>query len=277
MLSQALMVGCSSKTPFVQDAAPSSYSENLHNIPDAVPKVEPRSRGGNPASYEVFGKTYHVMTSNKNFVQRGSASWYGTKFHGNKTSNGETYNMYAMTAAHKTLPIPTYLQVHNLNNGKKIIVRVNDRGPFHGGRIVDLSYAAAIKLGVLKTGTAPVEIRALDPNNYQATGTTVTYAAPTKPNFYQADSPVKNSPHPQQNKTTLYIQVGSFSELKNAEKFKSRISAHGIYNIRLAPEQRNGTPLYRVQLGPFASLQTADSMKFRLQQLDIFNSHYVRY
>jgi rare lipoprotein A len=133
------------------------------DVPDAVPKAEPRSRYGNPASYVVFGKRYYTKDDGAGHVERGLASWYGPGFHGRKTSSGERYDMHAMTAAHKTLPLPTYAQVTNLDNGRSAVVRINDRGPFHGDRVIDLSRAAAAKLGVLAKGTAKVEVRALEP------------------------------------------------------------------------------------------------------------------
>ena len=127
-----------------------------------MPKVEPHSRGGNKSRYEVWGKSYSVMASSIGFKQRGLASWYGQKFHGHLTSNGETYDMYAMTAAHKSLPLPTYARITNLANNRTVIVRVNDRGPFHGDRVIDLSYAAASKLDYRKTGVAEVLVEAID-------------------------------------------------------------------------------------------------------------------
>lgn len=147
------------------DSAPNVVLDK-RKIEDATPRVEPKSRGGNPESYSVFGKRYKVMKSAKGFKERGDASWYGTKFHGRLTSNGERYDMYKMTAAHKNLPLPTYVQVTNLDNGKKVVVRVNDRGPFHKGRVIDLSYAAATKLGILKKGTGRVEVEAIDPRTW---------------------------------------------------------------------------------------------------------------
>jgi len=145
-----------------RDSAPPNYNIPWQEIKDAVPRPVTKSKYGNPDSYEVNGKTYFVMDSAIGFQQKGIASWYGRKFHGRKTSSGEGYNMYAMTAAHKTLPIPVYVEVTNLDNGRKAIVRVNDRGPFHPGRIIDLSYAAATRLGVAQTGTAHVKIRVID-------------------------------------------------------------------------------------------------------------------
>src|SRR5690606_1564316 len=160
-----LLAACASNP----DGAPPPGSLDLDDIEEVAPRLEPRSRFGNPDSYTVFGKTYHVMDSATGYHERGIASWYGTKFHGRRTSSGEDYDMYKMTAAHKTLPLPTYVRVTNLDNGKSAIVRVNDRGPFHDNRIIDLSYAAAIKLGVNKTGTAHVDVVAIDPRAPQAT------------------------------------------------------------------------------------------------------------
>ena len=131
--------------------------------PDAVPRQEYKSRLGNPAFYDEFGVRYRVLRTSKDFVERGIASWYGGSFHGRPTATGEIYDMYAMTAAHKTLPLPTYVRVTNLNTGNRVVVRVNDRGPFVEGRVIDLSYVAALKLGIVEPGTARVEVRALDP------------------------------------------------------------------------------------------------------------------
>ena len=133
-----------------------------NNIKDAVPRKEPRSKYGNPESYVVMGKRYYTLKTARGYSERGVASWYGKKFHGRKTSSGEIYDMYKMTAAHKGLPLPTYVQVRNLDNGRTAVVKVNDRGPFHDNRIIDLSYAAALKLDVADKGTAFVEVRALD-------------------------------------------------------------------------------------------------------------------
>jgi rare lipoprotein A len=136
---------------------------HLLDVPDAVPRIEPRSVYGNPPSYEVFGKRYYVMASSVGYVERGVASWYGPGFHKERTSVGEPYDMYGMTAAHKSLPLPAYVRVTNLQNGRSCVVRVNDRGPFVGNRIIDLSYTAAAKLDMLRDGTAMVEVRALQP------------------------------------------------------------------------------------------------------------------
>ncbi len=146
-----LTSGCSAGSPLNnqnKDSAPAHVPINISSISDAVPKYEKRTRAGNPPEYKVFGKQYKVLAKSKGYQKRGVASWYGVKFHGRKTSNGEVYDMYGMTAAHKTLPIPSYVRVTNLKNKKTIVVRVNDRGPFHENRVIDLSYTAAVKLGI---------------------------------------------------------------------------------------------------------------------------------
>jgi rare lipoprotein A len=154
--------GCiifSPSVPIEQDGAPPGPPPRWFKA--VIPKAEPLSRYGNPSTYTVRGKTYHVMKSARGYHVRGLASWYGTKFHRKRTSSGEPYNMYELTAAHKTLPLPTYLRVKNLDNGRETIVKVNDRGPFHSDRILDLSYGAAVKLGLFPGGVAHVELTAI--------------------------------------------------------------------------------------------------------------------
>ena len=160
VLAALLLASCAH---FSQTDGPPSYDVDVSNIPNAVPKVEPKSAYGNPNSYMVKGATYYPLMSSKGFTQTGLASWYGTRFHEKDTSSREPYDMFAMTAAHKTLPLPTYLIVTNLENGRRVIVRVNDRGPFYSNRIIDLSYTAAKKLGIYPKGTARVKIEAIDP------------------------------------------------------------------------------------------------------------------
>ncbi|MEE8343371.1 MAG: septal ring lytic transglycosylase RlpA family protein, partial [Gammaproteobacteria bacterium] len=164
-----LWVTACSITTHRHDAGPTTQQVDISAIPDAVPRPEPHSRRGNSDHYSAFGKHYYVLKSSHGFVQKGIASWYGAKFHRRRTANGERYNMYAMTAAHPSLPIPTYVRVTNLTNNRTVVVRVNDRGPFVDNRVIDLSYVAAAKLGMLKKGTALVEVRAIDPHQTQAT------------------------------------------------------------------------------------------------------------
>jgi rare lipoprotein A len=219
---------------------------NVARIPDAVPRVEPLSSNGNPQTYTVLGRTYHVMQSSQGYVERGIASWYGTKFHGHTTSNGEIYSMYKMTAAHKTLPIPSYVQVTNLENGRQVIVRINDRGPFHPNRIIDLSYVAAKKLGIASTGTGLVEIRSIDPRSWRRersgpTPVKAEYRAPLKP------------------ENTLYIQAGAFASRYNAEQLKKKLDVllpkRTVQLAYLASDK-----LYRVRVGPLPNVDEADKV-----------------
>lgn len=197
------------------DKAPQRHEKvpNINKIPNAKPKPEAKSKIGNPKSYTVFNKQYQVLSSSHNYKERGKASWYGKKFHGYHTSNGEVYDMYGMTAAHKTLPLPTYLKVTNLKNKKSIIVKVNDRGPFHGDRIIDLSYTAAAKLGILQDGTGDVEIEA------------ITTAVPT---------------------TKAYLQVGAFAEHEHAKKLADKLRAVAKEHKIIIKKQS----LYHVHIGP---------------------------
>ena len=272
-LSAYFLIGCTSQQPFVTDSAPSVHPAGIELTPDAIPKIEAKSRGGNPSSYEVFGKKYYVQASSKNFVQRGLASWYGTKFHGNKTSNGETYDMYAMTAAHKTLPLPTYVEVTNLSNGKKIIVRVNDRGPFHDERIIDLSYAAAAKLGTLKNGTSMVEIKALDPHTYLSTSLDEPPAAP------KSDLTLRYTVQPPQPSTEqkglLFIQAGAFSSEENANKLKYELTNLLKTPVTIESGGSTSKPLYFVRVGPYIRMKSADSTRSKLYELGYKSTFYT--
>ncbi|TNF91871.1 MAG: septal ring lytic transglycosylase RlpA family protein [Gammaproteobacteria bacterium] len=238
--------GTSKRSVYYQDDGPPSTSADYSNIPDAVPRLEPKSRGGNPESYVVFGKRYYVKDSSKGFVQRGIASWYGKQFHGRRTSSGEIYNMHAMTAAHKSLPLPTYAQVTNLKTGKQIVVRINDRGPFHEGRIIDLSYAAAHKLGTASNGTGLVEVRAIDP---------LTWDTERKQSRHVASTKVVNPD------AKIYLQLGAFSVRSNAEKLVVKTIGNAISGVFLSEDQTDfGNTIYRVRVGPLASVDTADNM-----------------
>jgi rare lipoprotein A len=267
----ALLGGCASG-PFQRgDGAPNVHV-NVAAIPDPVPHHEPRSRLGNPATYVVHGKTYKTLNSSKGFVQRGIASWYGTKFHGRRTSNGENYNMYAMTAAHKTLPLPTYVEVTNLDNGRHVIVRVNDRGPFHEGRIIDLSYAAAIKLGINKHGTGRVEIRAIDPDHPSAHRLAARPATPaTSPVVAAAPAAdaADSSGH------NLYLQVGAFSSRLNAENLRRRLAQMANSPVHIFPGGAPGQPVYRVRIGPLANDREAEQLSSRLLSQGISNPSVI--
>lgn len=257
IIALVLLLACisaCSTTPKKQ-VAPERSPAELAKIPDAVPKVEPRSRLGNMKTYEVFGKRYYVLDSEDGFEQKGIASWYGPQFHGKNTSSGEVYDMYAMTAAHKTLPLPSYLEVKNLENGRKIIVRVNDRGPFHDNRIVDLSYTAAIKLNMIDKGTALVEIRAINPGTHRGAG------APAR---IRSGTPEKSKP------LDFYIQVGVFSDFNNAERLKNRLHALNT-PIKLEATMLDSGIGFRVKIGPLNNIEVADEIVSRLGLFDIYD------
>lgn len=268
------LAGCSS-SPFQSgDGAPDVHV-NVDNIPDPIPRHEPLSRYGNPDTYTVLGKTYKTLKHRQGFVERGIASWYGTKFHGRRTSSGEDYNMYAMTAAHKALPLPTYVEVTNLDNGHQIIVKVNDRGPFHDGRIIDLSYAAAIKLGINKAGTGRVEIRAIDPSNPTAHRRKPAPPGVTIQTVSAADiilpEPVAQ-PVVRQN---YYLQVGAFSSKTNAENLRSRLTNMANHPIHILPADNPALPIFRVRIGPLASDQAAQRLAYRLVSEGVTNTSVV--
>lgn len=245
----------------VKDSAPDSYGKKWNEIPDAVPKEETYSKYGNPASYEVFGKRYYTLDSSAGFRQKGKASWYGTKFHGQRASSGETYNMYAMTAAHKTLPLPTYVEVKNLENGRKAVVKVNDRGPFHGGRIIDLSYAAATKLGVVASGTAPVEIRAI---NFGADNKTEKPVAGVEDKYIDANG-------------KLYVQIAAFSSEQNALEMISELRENNFQSVRIHVDNKDGKLLYRVRIGPVPTDSVAEKVLAQLKEINLNNAKIIRY
>ncbi len=252
-LTFLIFAGCSSVT-VERDSAP-DRPVDTSSVPDAVPKAEPRSKYGNPESYVVFGKRYYVMKDNGGFTQQGIASWYGKKFHGRRTSSGETYDMYAMTAAHKTLILPVYVEVTNLGNGKKVVVKVNDRGPFHENRIIDLSYSAAKKLDVVAKGTALVKIRVVDPG-YTSGQVSEKRSAPVETRSSDGSS------------GDFYIQVGAFSELDNAENLRRKLTAIGDSLVKISQVVVDNRSLYRVRIGPLSDIEYADRIVQQLIQLD---------
>jgi rare lipoprotein A len=208
------------------------------SVPDAVPRVEARSRYGNPPVYEVFGKRYYVLSSNRGYSERGVASWYGPGFHKIRTSTGEPYDMYAMTAAHKTLPLPAYVRVTNLQNGRSVVVRVNDRGPFVGNRIIDLSYTAAAKLDMLRNGTAFVEVRSIDPD---------------------ATAPVKVG-------NPLFVQAGAFGDPANAQRLAQKLRSGAYGNVFVRDDQIAGRRMYRVRIGPVPNVAEFDRVVAALER-----------
>jgi len=230
------------------------------DVPDAVPRVEPRSRYGNPPFYDVFGKRYTVLASSTGYVERGVASWYGPGFHEERTSTGEPYDMFGMTAAHKTLPLPAYVRVTNLQNGRSIVVRVNDRGPFVGNRIIDLSYTAAAKLDMLRNGTAFVEVRAIDPS---APEPVVLAATPSLPPLA--------SPAPLA--TGLFIQAGAFAKPENAERLAGKLRGGGFGGVFVRESDVAGRKLYRVRIGPVPDVTEFDRVVAALGQAGVSNAH----
>ena len=251
-------------------------------IPDAVPRAEPRGTRGNPPFYEVFGKRYYVMASSAGWVERGTASWYGPGFHAASTSLGEPYDMYAMTAAHKTLPIPAYAEVTNLRNGRKVVVRINDRGPFVGNRIIDLSYTAAAKLDMLLAGTAPVEVRVITPaagcceRDAGSATPQVLPAAPPVPAAVQAPPvTVVNAPAARGGPPPMFIQAGVFADHENARRRVEVLLAAGIELASLDELPRNDRALHRVRVGPFASVEEFDLNMRRLRELGITDARLL--
>jgi len=213
-------------------------------IPNAVPRIEPRAAHGNPPFYDIDGKRYYVLATAEGYDATGVASWYGPTFDGLRTADGDRYDMYAMTAAHKTLPLPCYARVTNLANGRSIVVKINDRGPFVANRLIDLSYVAAAKLDMLATGTALVEVQAITPE----TPVELTRAA--------------ESPPP-----TLYLQVGAYSVQAHAESVVARLHAAGFAGAFVfGPPVARGN-LYRVRIGPVSGVPEFDQLVARLAAL----------
>ncbi len=247
-----------------QDSAPEDPPD-VSKVPDAKPEPVAKSRYGNPKSYEVFGKRYYTKESSQGYVAHGKASWYGTKFHGNRTSSGEPYDMYEMTAAHTSLPLPTYAKVTNTENGKSVIVKINDRGPFHKDRIIDLSYAAAARIGILQQGTGHVKVEAIDPHHYNQ-----------EPNLIMAsnDAPAKAAPIPTQaaakqqqaaDPEQFYLQIAAFGEKTYAEKMVKQLE--DVIEQPLRISQADKDAYYRVQVGPFEDENSAKSYQAQLADL----------
>lgn len=235
--------------PGIQDSAParSEIPADVANTPDAVPRREPRSSSGNPTDYEAFGKVYRILDDTEGFTESGRASWYGKKFHGRKTASGEPYDMFAMTGAHKTLPIPSYVRVTNLDNGKTAVVRINDRGPFHSGRIIDLSYAAAARIGIIGDGHGEVRIEALQPEDDNAT---VASAAPQGPP--PAPQAAASGPPP----ASRWLQIGAYSDPINAVATRDQLRSHGLIGVEIR-DSGDGR-IHRVIVGPFTTDSDAE-------------------
>jgi len=240
--------GCSQ---FQKDGAPGSRLDPSEVKPITA-KYEPTSRGGNRNPYTVLGKTYQLLPTNQGYREKGVASWYGTKFHGRKTANGEVYDMRALSAAHRSLPIPTYLRVTNLNNQRSVVVRVNDRGPFHSERVIDLSYGAATMLGFVDSGTAPVLLESID--------------------FPQA---AERSDIGTVSDRTHYLQVGAFSNKSAADKLKLRIESWLDSPVEIKRNDNGSDTLYRVYVGPFLQLNLMAQVKEQLHIHGIQQSYRI--
>lgn len=226
-------VGCASRQP-----TPTTPVE-------PVPKAEPLSKIGNHSPYRVFGQTYRVLPSSRGYREEGLASWYGDAFHGRPTSNQEVFDMHQLTAAHKTLPLPTYARVTNLENGRSVVVRVNDRGPFKGSRIIDLSFAAAQALDMVERGVAPVEVLALVPEEAEL------------------DRPLVRSAE------NLYLQLGAFAERRNAMTLLAKLRAESLPPAQLVSQGGGGKSVHRVRIGPLGSADEADEVTARLLLLGL--------
>lgn len=227
-----------------------------------------RSARGNPPFYEVFGQRYYVLDSADDFVERGIASWYGRDFHRLPTSSGEPYDMNAMTAAHKTLPLPTWVEVTNLENGRKVIVRVNDRGPFVGDRVIDMSYASAKALDMVQAGTARVEVRALGvPPAHAGASADARNRAP-EPRAAAVDAAEQA-----RRVRELFIQVGAFSEAGNASQMVERLRSSGFANAFVMSD--SGDALHRVRIGPFFDVAEYDRASDGLRRSGVADPRLV--
>ncbi len=264
VIAAVILAGCArAHWPAEGDSAPRPGSvPNIASIPDPVPRNEPHSRYGNPASYEVFGRTYYTMDSAEGYVERGVASWYGTKFHGRRTSSGEPYDMYAMTAAHTRLPLPTYVRVTHLENNRSIIVRVNDRGPFVDNRIIDLSYVAAKKLDMHEQGTAPVEVRAIVPGRQPDTG---------PPAARRISQPVSTA----SDSGPVFLQFGAFYSRENAEKLRRQLESRDIGPVFIHESGQGEARLFRVRAGPASNSRELDRMSSAAAKMGVYGTHVV--
>jgi len=262
--------------------APVTPPPKPDSIPEVIPRIEPRARSGNPPFYDVFGKRYYVLSSSVGYRERGVASWYGPGFHNVRTSIGEPYDMYGMTAAHKTLPLPAYVRVTNLQNGRSVVVRVNDRGPFVGNRIIDLSYSAAARLDMLRNGTAMVEVRTIDPSVPPAITASATPAPAAAP---PAVAPAATAPgtatptagsgvtSPAAAATALFVQAGAFSDPANAERLAEKLRGGNYGKVIVRDDQIAGRRMYRVRIGPVPSVAEFDRVVAALERAGINDAH----
>lgn len=267
---------------YYEDDGPPATTFDVARLPDAVPRAEPPARTGNQP-YVVEGRMYYPLATAAGYRERGVASWYGRKFHGRLTSSGEPYDMYAMTAAHRTLPLPSYVRVTNLENGRSVVVRVNDRGPFKPNRLIDLSYAAAAKLGIVERGTGLVEVEAIEPGATPpspAIATAAGGAPDRKPRAgIEIISPAEAAPPPSpvaRAPVRLYVQAGAFLQAENAEGLRARLAQvldQPVFVHRATGE--DGRPWLRVRIGPLASVEEADRLSAQLTAHGVPNALIV--
>lgn len=275
VLLMIFLSGCAAKPKKSKDGPPKHIPANLLKIPDAVPKAEPLSRYGNrfkkSNSYVALRKRYHVLPTSRGYHAKGTASWYGTQFHGRKTSSGEKYNMFAMTAAHPTLPLPTYAKVTNLDNGKSVVVKINDRGPFHANRLIDVSYVAAAKLGMLGRGTGRVEVVSIDPRDHGGKMPKLQNQRPLL--LAHQNKPKTASPLPvnalpkqriQEKTQNVYLQLGTYQARSRAEAVAKQIQKLSKFPSYVT-QNNNGTPsLFQVRIGPVKNNEEAINLTKKL-------------
>jgi len=256
--------------PAPQVVRPAPAAADIASVPDAIPRAEPRSALGNPPFYSVAGHRYVVLPSADGYVERGVASWYGTEFHGLRTATGEAYDMFAMTAAHKTLPLPCYARVTNLANGHSVVVRINDRGPFVSNRIIDLSYTAASRLDMIRNGTAFVQVEALTP----AVAPLTTQLPATTPAASAASVGVSSVPALSAQLASAaaapvshyYIQVGAYAQADNAHRAEQVLRGAGLEHVFILGATPT-SPLQRLRIGPIDNVQQFDQLIERLSAL----------
>ncbi|MDM3871504.1 septal ring lytic transglycosylase RlpA family protein [Porticoccus sp. W117] len=254
-----LLAGCGGSN-YYKDDRPPRQDRDVSQIPDAVPRVEPITRAGNTNPYRALGKTYHLLPDNRGYKARGMASWYGSKFHGRPTANGETYDMFAMTAAHKTLKIPAYVKVTNLENNRQVVVRVNDRGPFLHDRLIDLSYAAAKKLNFADDGLAQVEVEYIDPAGVQAR------PEPVRP--AQTGKPMEKG---------SYLQLAAFSKAKPALQMQARLRQWVGHPVLMTINEGSKGLLYKVLIGPVAQTEEQQRLKAQVRQREKLSPFLVQF
>ena len=259
---------------YLDDGPDACAAVDLARIPDAVPKREPRAAYGNNA-YTTLGERYTPLRDARGYRERGIASWYGKKFHGRPTSSREPYDMYAMTAAHKTLPLPSYVRVRNLSNGRAAIVRVNDRGPFLHNRLIDLSYAAASRLGIVGSGTGIVEVEVVEPEESAPRMAANQAIPPRRPGLEIMPTAAADTRPPPK----LYLQVGAFARPDNAESLRRRLEQAALKPAFVHAAAKAGAPdaapLYRVRIGPLAGVEEGDRLTEQVRALGLAGAHIV--